>query len=156
MPLIDTQPEVTTSRAWLRTPSAWGGLLALCGGLFHTVAAVSMRQEAWAQIVDEGFFNTVSLEPSADRLAVAEAYWFSLGSFGVPMLLLGSLVTWLTRRGVRVPGWLGWGVAGWASLIGLVGGFDGGTFVLLSIGVLLVLGAWTASRAPGRRTRSAG
>ena len=156
MPLIDTHPEVTTSRAWLRTPSAWGGLLALCGGLFHTVAAVSMRQEAWAQIVDEGFFNTVSLEPSADRLAVAEAFWFSLGSFGVPLLLLGSLVTWLTRRGVRVPGWLGWGVAGWASLIGLVGGFDAGTFILLSIGVLLVVGAWTARRAPSRRTRSAG
>jgi hypothetical protein len=156
MPLINTQPEVTTSRAWLRTPSAWGGLLAMCGGLFHTVVAVSMRQEVWAQIVDEGILNTVTLAPSADRLAVAEAYWFTLGSFGVPLLLLGSLVTWLTRRGVRVPGWLGGGIALWAVMIGLVSGFDSGTFTLLSIGVLLAVGSWTARRAPVRRTRSAG
>ena len=155
MPVIDTQPEATTSRAWWRSPSAWGGLLAVCGGTMHTVVAVSERQEVWAQIVDDGFFNTVSLEPSADRLAVAEAYWFSLGSFGVPLLLLGALVTWLTRRGVRVPGWLGCGLAAWAVLIGLVGGFDTGTFTLLSIGVLLVVGAWDARRVAGRRTRSA-
>jgi hypothetical protein len=153
MPIIDTQSEATTSRAWWRNPAAWGGLLAMCGGLFHTVVAALMRQDVWAQIIDEGFFNTVTLEPSADRLAVAEAFWFSVGSFGVPLLLLGSLVTWLLRRGVPVPGWLGSGLAAWAVLIGLVSGFDGGTFILLTIGVLLAAGAWTAPRAPGPTPR---
>jgi hypothetical protein len=85
---------------------------------------------------------------------VAEAFLFSLGGFGAPLLLLGSLVTWLTRHGVCVPGWLGAGVAAWAVLIGLVGGFDTGTFILLSIGVLLAVGAWDDRRAPARRTRS--
>jgi uncharacterized protein DUF6463 len=154
MPLIDTHPEAaTTSRAWLRNLSTWGGLLAVCGGLFHTVAAAVMRHGVWAQIVDEGFFNTVTLDPSADRLAVAEAFWFSPGSFGVPLLLLGALVTWLTRRGERVPGWLGCGVAAWAVLLGLLGAFDTGSIVLLSIGVLLAVGGWNARRAPARRTR---
>jgi Family of unknown function (DUF6463) len=153
MPLIDTHPEATTSPAWWRNLSAWGGVLAMCGGLFHTVTAALMRHEVWAQIVDEGFFNTVTLDPSADRLAVAEAFWFSPGSFGVPLFLLGALVTRLTRRGERVPGWLGCGVAAWAVLIGLLGGFDTGTIILLSIGVLLAVGAWNARRAPARRTR---
>jgi hypothetical protein len=54
--------------------SAWGGRLAVCGGLFHTVVAALSRSEVWAQIVDEGFFNTITLDPSAERLAVAEAY----------------------------------------------------------------------------------
>ncbi len=121
----------------------------------HTVSAALMRREVWVQIVDEGFFNTVSLYPSADRLAVAEAFWFSPGSFGVPLLLLGSLVVWTTRRGERVPGWLGCGVAGWAVLIGLLGGFDTGTMILLLIGVLLVVGAWNARRGPDRRTHTA-
>jgi hypothetical protein len=143
----DARPEATTSRAWWRSPTAWGGVLAVCGGLFHTVATPLMRYEVWAQIVDEGFFNTVTLNPSPDRLAVAEAFWFSPGSFGVPVLLLGSLVTWLTRRGVRVPGWLGCGVAAWAVLLGLLSGFDIGTFVLLSTGALLAVGAWTAPRS---------
>jgi hypothetical protein len=150
MPIIDTQSEPTTSRAWWRTPSAWGGILAMCGGVFHTVVSALMRQDAWAQILDEGFFNTVTLEPSADRLAVAEAFWFSLGSFGVPLFLLGSLVTWLLRRGVPVPGWLGSGLVTWAVLIGLVSGFDGGTLILLAIGGLLAAGAWTAGRLPRR------
>ncbi|MGC7101108.1 DUF6463 family protein [Amycolatopsis lurida] len=137
---MDTHPGPTT-RAWWRTISAWGGLLAMCGGLFHVVVSALMRHEVWAQIVDEGFFYTVTLNPAADRLAIAEAFWFSPGSFGVPLFLLGSLTVRLTRRGERVPGWLGWGVAVWAVLIGLLGGFDAGTIILLLIGVLLVLGA---------------
>jgi hypothetical protein len=146
MPVIDTQPEATISGAWWRNLSAWGGLLAVCGGLFHTVVAALMRHEVWAQIADEGFLNTVSLEPSADRLPMAEAFWFSPGSFGVPLLLLGALTTWLTRRGERVPGWLGWGIAAWAVLIGLLSGFDTGTFTLLLIGALFAAGAWNARR----------
>ncbi len=150
MPITDTIPEPSTALAWWRTPSAWGGLLAVCGGAFHTAVAALMRSDVWAQILDEGFFGTVPLEPSADRLAVAEAFWFSPGSFGVPLLLLGSLVTWLTRRGVRVPGWLGCGVVGWAVLLGLLGGLDTGTVVLLTIGVLLAVGGWSGRRAPNR------
>jgi hypothetical protein len=108
-----------------------------------------MRRDVWAQVVDEGFFGTVSLQPSADRLAVAEAFWFSPGSFGVPLLLLGCLVIRSTRRGERVPGWLGGGVAAWAVLIGLLGGFDTGSLALLLVGALLGVGSWS-TRRPGR------
>jgi hypothetical protein len=118
----------------------FGGLLAACGGILHFAGAALMRSEIWSQIVDEGFVNTVTLDPSADRLAVAEAFWFSPGSFGVPLLLLGCLVTWLARRGQRVPGLLGCGVLAWAVLLGLLGGFDAGTMTILLVGVLLVAG----------------
>ncbi|MEU4443255.1 DUF6463 family protein [Actinosynnema sp. NPDC050801] len=141
MPDIDTRSEATTSRAWWCDFSAWGGLLAACGGFFHTVTAAVVRREVWARIVDDGFPHTVTSDPSPDRLAVAEAFWFGPGSFGVPLLLLGALVTWLVRRGAHVPGWLGWGVGAWAVLLGLLGGFDTGTITLLLIGVLLVVGA---------------
>jgi Family of unknown function (DUF6463) len=117
-----------------------GGLLAVFGGILHLVAATLMRRDAWDQILDEGFVNTVTLDPSADELAVAEAYWFAPGSFGVPLLLLGGLVAWLAWRGQRVPGWLGCGVVAWAVLLGLLGGFDGGTILILLIGVLVVAG----------------
>jgi Family of unknown function (DUF6463) len=80
------------------------------------------------------------LDPSTDRLPVAEAFWFSPGSFGVPLLLLGGLVAWLARRGQRVPGWLGLAVVAWAVLIGLLGGFDAGTILILLVGVLIVAG----------------
>ncbi|WP_340686925.1 hypothetical protein LCL61_12110 [Amycolatopsis coloradensis] len=73
---------------------------------------------------------------------MAEAFWFGPGSFGVPLLLLGALVLRQTRRGDRVPGWLGSGVVAWAVLLGLLGGFDGGTLILLLIGALFLAGAW--------------
>jgi Family of unknown function (DUF6463) len=125
-----------------------GGLLAMFGGILHLVAAALMRRDAWDQIFDEGFVNTVTLDPSAEELAMAEAFWFSPGSFGVPLLLLGGLVAWLARRGERVPGWLGCGVVAWAVLIGLLGGFDAGTMVILLIGVLLVAGDRQARAHP--------
>ncbi|WP_414939616.1 DUF6463 family protein [Amycolatopsis sp. cmx-11-51] len=146
MTTTDTYPAATTSRAWWRNLSAWGGLLALCGGLFHTVVAALMRDEVWARIFDEGFFNTVTLDPSPDRLPMAEAFWLGPGSFGVPLFLLGALVVRLTRRGERVPGWLGGGLAAWAVLLGLLGGFDAGTLILLLIGVLFVAGALLAKQ----------
>ncbi len=142
MTTIDKTTETTTTRVRWRDPATWGGILALGGGLFHTVVAATMRQDVWARIFDEGFFNTVTLDPSPDRLPMAEAFWLSPGSFGVPLLLLGAFVVRSTRRGERVPGWLGSGVVAWAVLLGLLGGFDGGTIALLLIGALFLAGAW--------------
>lgn len=101
-----------------------GGLLALVGGTGHLVATVAMRRDAWAQMVDEGLINTVSLMPSVDRLALSEAFWLSPGSFGAPLLLLGALVTWLSRHGQPVPWWLGGGMLVWVAVIGLISGVD--------------------------------
>lgn len=149
MPDVDTHVPKTgrpLRRARrLRKLTLAGGILAVCGGLCHVVIAATMRRDVWSQVADEGFVKTVSLEPAPDRVAVAEAFWFSPGSFGVPLLLLGSLVVWLARRDQRVPGWVGWGVVAWAVLIGLLSGFDAGTWAIMLIGVLLGVG--------GRRVR---
>ncbi|GAA3990487.1 hypothetical protein GCM10022247_06560 [Allokutzneria multivorans] len=142
----EVQSRRTTTRAWWRSVSAWGGVLAVCGGLFHTIVAGLMRSTAWSQIFAEGFFGTLTLDPPPERLALAEAFWFSVGSFGVPLLLLGALVIWVTRRGEVVPSWVGLGVAAWAVLIGLLGSFSTGTLILTTIGVLLAVGGRTARR----------
>ncbi|MEV5983224.1 DUF6463 family protein [Streptomyces sp. NPDC052114] len=44
------------------------------------------------------------------------AFWISLGSFAVPLLLLGLLVAHLGRLGVRVPSSVGWGLAVWSAV----------------------------------------
>jgi hypothetical protein len=140
---IHTDPSTliaASTKPRIRRLTLSGGVLAVFAGILHLIAASLMRRDAWNQIFDDGFVNTVTLDPSADELAVAEAYWFSPGSFGVPLLLLGGLVAWLAWRGQRVPGLLGWGVVAWAVLLGLLGGFDAGTMIILLIGVLLVAG----------------
>ncbi|MET9917555.1 DUF6463 family protein [Streptomyces sp. NPDC006435] len=55
------------------------------------------------------------IEPSG----AAGAFWISLGSFAVPLLLLGLLVSYLGRQCVRVPPAIGWGLAAW-SVVGSV------------------------------------
>jgi hypothetical protein len=137
------QPHAASSAAAppsTRRLTMAGGLLAMAGGVVHVGVAALMRRDVWSQIMDEGFANTVTLDPPADRVPVAEAFWFSPGSFGVPLLLLGALVTWQARRGQRVPGALGWGVVAWAVLLGVLSGFDAGTMTILLIGGLLVAG----------------
>lgn len=118
-----------------------GGVLAVVGGAGHTVTAALYRRDVWSQIIDDGLIKAISLHPSADELPAAEAFWFSLGSFGVPLLLLGSVVTWLSRQGRRVPGWVGLGIAGWALLLVPLGGFDLGSTLILLMGVLIAAGA---------------
>jgi hypothetical protein len=54
-----------------------------------------------------------------------------------------------------VPGWLGCGVAAWAVLLGLLGAFDTGSIVLLSIGVLLAVGGWNHPASPRSRPPAA-
>ncbi|WP_086821649.1 DUF6463 family protein [Allokutzneria sp. NRRL B-24872] len=143
MTITNGQLRATTSRAWWRSASAWGGGLAVCGGLLHTVVAGFSRPDAWSQIFAEGIFGTLTLDPPPERLALAEAFWFSVGSFGVPLLLLGGLVLHVVRRGGTVPAWVGLGLIAWAVLIGLLGSFDAGTIILITIGALLAIGSRT-------------
>ncbi|MEU5154693.1 DUF6463 family protein [Glycomyces sp. NPDC021274] len=49
----------------------------------------------------------------ADMTAAMAAYWFSLASFGVPLLVLGLTVLWTLRRGLVPPAFLGWILLVW-------------------------------------------
>jgi hypothetical protein len=131
-------------------PTLAGGALATVGGIGHLVTSWRMRDDVWGAAFDDGLLNTVSLDPSPEQLAYAEAFWFSPGSFGAPLAILGGLVIRLERQGARVPGSVGWGLTAWAALLGVLGGFDVGTALLALTGVLIGIGG-LASRA----TRSA-
>lgn len=47
-------------------------------------------------------------------------FWISVGSFGFPLLLLGALIVSLARRGIRVPAGVGWGLAAWSLVAGII------------------------------------
>ncbi len=40
-------------------------------------------------------------------------FWALLGSFAIPLLLLGGLVTSFAREGRALPGYVTWGIAAW-------------------------------------------
>jgi hypothetical protein len=68
------------------------------------------------------------------------AFWSTIGSFAIPLILLGLLVLWMIRRGVAVPRFVGFGLLGWGcigTLIMLPSGFP--IFSLVAVGFSLGL-----------------
>ena len=119
--------------------TAAGGWVAIVGSVIHLVLTSIGRAGVWADIVAAGWWNTVTLRPSADQLRVAEAFWISVGSFAVPLFTLGLLVVFTARRGHRVPGALGWILVVWGILCaGLLP--VSGAWLFIVVGILFVAG----------------
>lgn len=110
-------------------------------GVLHVVVAPLDRRHVWSRTRAEGVWNAFTLRTpvTIDELRRAEAFWMSLGSWGAPVLLLGSSVLWSARRGQRVPSWLGWLLIAWgAPLVVVLPASPGWAFPLM--GGLIVLG----------------
>lgn len=73
-------------------------------------------------------------------LAGNAAFWSTIGSFALPLIMIGAVVIWLDNRQLPVPAFLGWSLLAWivvASLIIEVSGFPLG----IPIATCLILGA---------------
>jgi hypothetical protein len=120
-----------------------GGWIALVFGAAHVIIAPleSRRRDVWSEAADEGWWNTFTLE-EATTLAEFErshAFWVSLGSWGVPVLILGCYVVWSAHKGHRVPGWIGWIMLAWSvPFVTALPGSPGWLFAVS--GALIVLG----------------
>ena len=106
-----------------RLAAAAGWLMAV-QGVLHTVvlhAAARHQLDGWVhqRVWDEPI--AVPIEPG-DMTQHAAHFWASTGSFGIPVVLLGGLVVWLSRRGVRLPAALGWGYGVWGVVSALIAG----------------------------------
>lgn len=127
-----------STRAWATKSAGW---LTTAGGIVHTALTFWGTREVWSQVADEGWLNTFTLTrpTSLAEFERAEAFWFSMGSFSVPTLILGAFVLWAARRGDRVPGWIGAALLVWAAAIAIVLPASPG-WALLAAGVLIVIG----------------
>ena len=76
---------------------------------------------AWGQ---RGLWATVPLgpetAPTVDSLINKVVFWAGPGSFSAPLILLGALTWQLANRGVAVPAAIGWGLAGWCIVGGVL------------------------------------
>jgi hypothetical protein len=97
-----------------------GGWIAIALGAVHVVVAPleSRSRDIWSQAVSEGWWNTFTLDESTTlaQFERSETFWVTFGSFGVPVLVLGSYVVWSTHQRHRVPAWVGWILLGWGLL----------------------------------------
>ncbi|WP_113701105.1 DUF6463 family protein [Nonomuraea lactucae] len=85
---------------------------------------------AWEDItgwVDRGLWAAVPLQltdgaavQTVESLQNKVTFWAGPGSFAVPLVLLGCLTWHLAGRGVAVPAGIGWGLATWCALGGVL------------------------------------
>ncbi|MFD0887740.1 DUF6463 family protein [Streptosporangium algeriense] len=112
----------------------------------------------WAQVADwarRGLWAAVpffgaggdAVQP-LETLRDKAVFWAGPGSFAVPLILLGCLTWHLAGRGVAVPAGIGWGVAVW-SVLGGVLLVPSPFFAGAVAGTLIVLAARKEDR-PGR------
>ncbi|RRS00840.1 DUF6463 family protein [Glycomyces terrestris] len=71
-----------------------------------------------------------------DMPAAAGGFWLTIGSFGVPLLLLGLTVLWLDRRGVTPPMFVAWGIGAWSVVAGLI--FEPAPWIVVTLGAVLL------------------
>ncbi|MDX0413682.1 hypothetical protein GOC91_27115 [Sinorhizobium medicae] len=73
-------------------------------------------------------------------LASNAAFWSTVGSFALPLIMIGALVVWLGGKHLPLPSFLGWSLLAWivvASLIIEVSGFPLG----IPVAICLIIGA---------------
>ncbi|MGO4615417.1 DUF6463 family protein [Nocardia sp. 2YAB30] len=104
----------------------WASGIMLVLGIGHLSL---LALAAWADItgwVDRGLWAAVPLVLDGDAVQTVESlqnevtFWGGPGSFAVPLILLGCLTWHLAGRGVAVPAGIGWGLAAWCVLGGVL------------------------------------
>ncbi|GAT66706.1 hypothetical protein PS9374_02356 [Planomonospora sphaerica] len=100
------------------------GIMLVLGAGHLSLLTLAFREDitGW---VERGMWAAVPLAfPPGDAVRTVEylqneaVFWGGPGSFAVPLILLGCLIWHLAGRGVAVPAGIGWGLAAWC----LVGG----------------------------------
>lgn len=95
--------------------SLWAGRILTLLGVLHLVALGAQNTahvDDWFSGSLWGLPRDEFVEPSGAN----GAFWITIASFAVPLLLLGALISHLARQGSTVPQFVGWGLAAWCAV----------------------------------------
>ncbi|MEU4329291.1 DUF6463 family protein [Nonomuraea dietziae] len=135
----------------------WASGIMLVLGAGHLSLLALTAGESIAGWVDRGVWAAVPLM-LADGAETVESFrnsvtfWAGPGSFAVPLILLGCLTWHLAGRGVAVPAGIGWGLAAWCALGGVLL-VPSPYFAGVIAGVLVIVAARKDDRPGAARER---
>jgi hypothetical protein len=118
----DREP-VTRNPKMLR----WASGIMLVLGIGHLALLALAARDQVAGWVERGVWAAVPLAvgdqgavQTVESLRNGLAFWGGPGSFAVPLILLGCLTWHLAGRGVPLPAGIGWGLAVWCAVSGVL------------------------------------
>ncbi|MGY4968420.1 DUF6463 family protein [Streptomyces nigrescens] len=131
----------------------WAGWIITLCGTGHTVGALTLEKAG--RYAGTWFSGGLWSEDFADMSPAGSAYWLSLASFGIPLILVGLTVLWLDRRGITPPAFIGWTLGVWSVVDAVVLPFTPWPLFLVGCALLLI-GIRRAHRArPAPKGRAA-
>ncbi|SHE37240.1 hypothetical protein SAMN05444392_101206 [Seinonella peptonophila] len=132
---IQTQKNSTENSSSL---ALWAGYILLAIPVIHMFLAVGGSITMWQNMFAEGLWNTISPPWTADDLERQRNFWTQIGSFSIPMFILGASIVWLSSRHQILPSFLGWSLL----VYSIIGGFlcpIGGFWLIAIPGFLLIM-----------------
>ncbi|RJO74103.1 hypothetical protein D5S18_18270 [Nocardia panacis] len=120
----------------------WAGrLLVLIGG-GHMASSLALTA---TQHAGTWFRGGVYGEHLSEMSHANGAFWVSVGSFGIPQIVLGATVLWMDRKAITPPAFIGWTMGAWSVLGAII--FEPAPWPVTTLaGALLVLGGHRAAR----------
>lgn len=124
----------------------WASGIMVVLGAGYLSLAIFMSWKVIAGWTERGLWAAVPLvgtkgaERTVESMQNSTTFWAGLGSFSVPLLLLGCLTWNLAGRGVALPASIGWGLAAWC-VVGGVLLVPSPFFVGVIAGVLIIAAA---------------
>ncbi|MGW0531185.1 DUF6463 family protein [Streptomyces sp. NPDC003032] len=121
----------------------WAGRLIVFYGAAHTIGALTV--EGAADHAGAWFGGKLWHDELSAMGPANSAYWLSLGSFGVPLVVVGLMVLWLERRGITPPSFIAWTLGLWTVADAVILLLTPWPVLLVASGLLLA-GARRAAR----------
>lgn len=116
----------------------WAGWLIVLYGTAHGVGALTV--EGAARHAGAWFSGELWQADFANMSPANSAYWFSLASGSVPLIVVGLTVLWLDRRGIAPPAFIAWVLGIWTVVDAVVMLLTPWP-ILLFANILLLVGA---------------
>jgi hypothetical protein len=89
----------------------WAGRLIVFYGAAHLLGALTV--EGAARHAGAWFGGGLWGDDLANMSPASSAYWLSVASFGVPLIVVGLVVLWMDRRGITPPPFVAWTLGIW-------------------------------------------
>jgi hypothetical protein len=121
----------------------WAGWLIVLFGAAHTLGALTVLGAA--RHAGAWFSGALWGDDLAAMSPANSAYWLSLASFGVPLIVVGLTVLWLDRRGITPPPFIAWTLGIWTAVDAVILALTPWPILLLA-NVLLLVGTRRVAR----------
>ncbi len=126
----------------------WAGWIITLAGAGHTIGSLI---ETFPHHAGAWFNGSLWRERDfAQQSDAAAGFWYSVFSFGPPLILIGLIVLWLARHGLTPPAFVPWSVAAWVIITFATSGPSPLPVLLVAAAMLLI-----ASRRPTGTERDA-